>query len=149
MQAIGILLDRPADWNPQALVELRKKLTTAPEHFTIDLLQKAHDLRYHKALVDLISMVKHAAKDQEPLLTAAERVDRAFTKLTGGRLFTPEQEQWLGRIREHLVANLSFDEDDFENIPVLQHAGGWSNANKAFAGKLEGILRQINEAVAA
>ncbi len=149
VQAIRILLDRPADWSPQALVELKKKLTTAPERFTIDLLQKAHDLRYKKALVDLISMVKHAAREQEPLLTAAERVERAFARITGGRLFTPEQERWLGRIREHLIANLSIDEEDFENIPVLAQAGGWGKADRDFKGKLPEILRQINEAVAA
>jgi type I restriction enzyme R subunit len=142
-------LSRPADWSPQALVELRKKLTTAPERFTIDLLQKAHDLRYHKALVDVISMVKHAAKEQEPLLTAAERVERAFAQIKAGRLFTPEQEQWLGRIREHLIANLSIDEDDFENIPVLQQAGGWGKANRVFRGELKALLRSGNQAVAA
>ena len=44
-------------------------------------------------------MVKHAAKDQKPLLTTAQRVDRAFTKLTAGRLFTPESRNsgWQGR----------------------------------------------------
>ena len=96
VQAIRILLDRPQDWGTKALDELRKKLASTPERFTVDLLQKAHQLRYDKALVDIISMVKHAAREQEPLLTAEERVERAFQKLTAGKQFTPEQEQWLG-----------------------------------------------------
>ena len=33
-------------------------------------LQKAHKLVYNKALADIISMVKHAARDEEPILTA-------------------------------------------------------------------------------
>ncbi len=48
-------------------------------------------------------MVKHAAKEEEPLLTAAERVERAFAKITAGQQFTEEQQKWLDRIRAHLV----------------------------------------------
>jgi type I restriction enzyme R subunit len=149
VQAIEILLDRPKEWNTEALAELKSKLSAAPERFTVDVLQKAHRLRYDKALVDVISMVKHAAKEQEPLLTADERVTRALTRLAEGQTFTARQQDWLGRIREHLIANLSIDQDDFENVPVLQNAGGWGNANKAFDGKLSSLLKAFNEAVAA
>jgi hypothetical protein len=34
-------------------------------------------MSYHKALVDIISMVKHAAREDEPLYTAEQRVTRA------------------------------------------------------------------------
>lgn len=149
VHAIKILLNRPKDWNTEALNELKSKLTAAPERFTVDALEKAHRLRYDKALVDIISMVKHAAKAEEPLLTADERVTRAFDRLTKGQTFTPRQGDWLTRIREHLIANLSIDEDDFENVPVLQNAGGWGNANKTFNGKLSSLLKTFNQAVAA
>ena len=58
-----------------ALSELRRKLSTTPERFTPENLEKAHAARYHKSLVDIISMVKHAAREEEPLLTASERVE--------------------------------------------------------------------------
>jgi len=45
-------------------------------------------MHYHKALVDIISMIKHAAKEGEPLLTAEERVERAFAKVVTGKTFT-------------------------------------------------------------
>ncbi len=61
IEAIRILLDRPRDWNTAAITELRNKLAMAPERFTVELLQKAHAIRYDKALADIISMVKHAA----------------------------------------------------------------------------------------
>jgi type I restriction enzyme R subunit len=54
----------------------------APEHFTVDHLQRAHQAQYHHRLVDIISMVKHAADEAQPLFTAEERVKLAFTKLT-------------------------------------------------------------------
>src|SRR5262249_10922307 len=115
IEAIRILLDRPQGWSTDALAELRQKLATTSERFTLDNLEKAHAARYHKNLVDIISMVKHAAKEEEPLLTAAERVERAFAKITTGRQFTEEQKKWLGRIRAHLVVSLSIDREDFEN----------------------------------
>lgn len=77
-------------------------------------------------------MVKHAAKEEEPLLTSAERVERALARLTAGRRFSEAQKQWLGRIREHLTQNLSIDRDDFDTIPLLQRPGGWGAANRAF-----------------
>jgi type I restriction enzyme R subunit len=149
VQAIRILLNRPKEWGTEALTELKSKLASAPQRFTIEALEKAHKLRYDKELVDIISMVKHAAREEEPLLTAEERVGRAFDRLTASEKFTPEQEKWLGRIREHLVANLSIDEEDFETVPVLQNAGGWGNANRAFKGKLPILLKAFNEAIAA
>ena len=149
IDAIKILLNRPKDWGTEALAELKAKLLTAPQRFTVDALERAHRLRYDKALVDIISMVKHASRDREPLLTAVERVAKAFDRLTRGQEFTQEQQRWLERIRQHLIANLSIDEEDFENVPVLQSAGGWGNANRSFKGKLLPFLKAFNEAIAA
>ncbi len=149
VEAIRILLERPQGWSTEALVELRGKLSAAAGHFTEEKLQKAHQVCHHKALVDIISMVKHAAREAEPLLTAEERVDRAFGKIAAGRQFTDEQMKWLGRIHDHLVQNLSIGREDFEVVPVLARLGGWGRANKAFDGQLEKLLSQINEEVAA
>ncbi len=149
IDAIRILLDRPQGWGTEALAELRAKLLSAPGRFTEDALEKAHRRRYDKALVDIISMVKHASREKEPLLTAEERVTRGFDRLTRGRKFTPEQQRWLERIREHMVLNLSIDEEDFANVPVLQTAGGWGNANRAFKGNLRALVTALNEAIAA
>jgi type I restriction enzyme R subunit len=99
--------------------------------------------------VDIISMVKHAADEARRLYTAEERVKMAFARITAGRTFTPEQQQWLDRIRAHLVANLSIDQQDFDLVPVFEQAGGWGRANRVFEGALPDLVRRINEAVAA
>jgi type I restriction enzyme R subunit len=99
--------------------------------------------------VDIISMVKHAAREQEPLLTAVERVARAFERISAGHAFTPAQSAWLDRIREHMAINLSIDQEDFEIAPVLSRPGGWGAANREFEGKLPTLLRTLNEAIAA
>ncbi|MBI1814673.1 MAG: DEAD/DEAH box helicase family protein [Deltaproteobacteria bacterium] len=149
IDAIGILLDRPQGWSTEALFELRRKLSAVQWRFTEDNLQKAHAARYGKALVDIISMVKHAADVQEPLLTAAERVDRALAQINAGQQFTDEQRQWLDRIRAHLIENLTIAPDDFQIVPVFTREGGWRPANRAFGGKLEELLHKVNEAIAA
>jgi type I restriction enzyme R subunit len=149
IEAVRILLNRPQDWSTDALAELRQKLAATPERFSPDNLERAHAAHYHKDLVDIISMVKHAAREEEPLLTAPERVERAFAKITARRQFTEEQQKWLDRIRAHLVVSLSIDREDFENVPVLLDPGGWRPADRAFGGQLEALLHQLNEALAA
>jgi type I restriction enzyme R subunit len=149
IEAIRFLLSRPQDWSTDALAELRQKLATTPERFTLDNLERAHAARYHKNLVDIISMVKHAAKEEEPLLTAGERAARAFAKITVGRQFTEEQRKWLERIRSHLIISLSIDRQDFENVPILLDAGGWNRAERVFRGTLKELIKELNEALAA
>jgi type I restriction enzyme, R subunit len=149
IEAIRILLDRPQDWSTDALAELRQKLATAPQRFTPENLETAHAAYYHKNLVDIISMVKHAAKVEEPLLTAAERVERALAKLTANRSYTGEQQKWIERIRAHLGVSLSIDPEDFDSVPVLADSGGWYRANSAFGGNLASLVDQLNSAIAA
>ncbi len=150
IEAVRILLDRPAGWSPQALSELREKLTRSRYRFTPDNLQKAHELHYGKALVDIVSMVKHAADEQQPLLTAQERVERAFATVTAGVEFTAEQRRWLDRIREHMRANLSIDREDFDLIPIFTDIGGLPVVSRAFAAEwLDRLIRDLNSAIAA
>ena len=100
-------------------------------------------------MVDIISMVKHAAREDAPLLTAEERVNAALQKLTIANSITEEQQQWHDRIRVHLIENLSIEQDYFEELPVFTRFGGWGKANRVFGNKLHDLLKQINEAVAA
>jgi type I restriction enzyme R subunit len=147
--AIQILLDRPAAWGTDALDELRIKLAGARERFDEATLRRAHQVQYHKALVDIISMVKHAASEESPLLTAEERVERAMRTLREGREFSHEQRLWLARIQAHLVENLSIDPGDFDAIPVFEREGGWVRANRVFDGRLGELLHALNGAIAA
>jgi hypothetical protein len=65
-----------------------------------------------------------------------------------GRTFTAEQQQWLDRIRHHLLANLSIGREDFELVGFA-NAGGWGRANRAFGDTLTDLLTNLNEALAA
>jgi type I restriction enzyme R subunit len=149
VEVLHVLLDHPRNWNPETLTGLRHALLVAPNKFSEEKLQKAHERCYHKALVDIISMVKHAAREEEPLLTAEERVDRAMRSLRRGRAFTPEQEQWFEYIRQHLVVNLSIGPEDLDTLPVFSDRGGLGRARKVFGPELDDLIRQLNERIAA
>jgi type I restriction enzyme R subunit len=149
IDSLSVLLSRPSDWNPSTLVALRDALKTRPEHFTQENLERAHKAAYQKALVDIISMVKRAALDTAPLLTAQERVEAAMQRISEGRDLTAEQTAWLDRIQLHLVQNLSIDREDFALVPVLSDHGGWAPANKTFDGQLGELLASMNQELAA
>jgi type I restriction enzyme R subunit len=143
VEAIRILLSRPAEFRTVHLKELRDKLAARPERFTEPNLRRA----YQNVLADIISIVRHAAR-REPLLTAQERVRRTMARVRMGRSFTPEQQGWLELIQAHLIENLVIERADFGAIPFSRR-GAWGPANKALEGGLEELLSQINEAMAA
>lgn len=142
--AIRILLDRPRDWNTEALRELRGKLATRPEKFTEANLRRA----YQHALADIISIIHHAADGADPLMSAEDRVGRALEKVFGDRSLTTEQEKWLGLIRRHLIANLAIERDDFELLEFSQQGATWKRVDTDFGGALEEIILRLNEAIA-
>jgi type I restriction enzyme R subunit len=147
LDALTILLRRPQSWCPSALTELRRVL--AQNDFDPAKLQRAHERTSHRALADIISMVKHAAQAQEPILTAQERVARAMNRVMEARTFTTEQKQWLSLIQEHLVQNLSIDEEDFDSQPLLTGRGGRARAARVFQDGLQQVIELLNSAVAA
>jgi type I restriction enzyme R subunit len=149
VEAISILLSRPKGWGSQPLRDLRQALLQTPEHFTEDNLRRAFQVAHHKALVDIISMVKRAALDTSPLYTAEERVNRAVDRVVAGRQLTDEQAKWMDYIRQALVKNLSIDRDDFDDVPVLSRPGGWGKANRVFDRRLEELLAELNEELVA
>ncbi len=147
IEAIAILLNRPREWNTQALNELRQKLIENyfPEHE----LRKAHKIVYQKELVDIISMVKHAARESEPLLSPEERVAQAIQKVVAGKALNPEQQKWIDYIKEHLKQNMTLDENDLQELPVFTDRGGLARFRRVFPGDVSLLIHQINEAIAA
>lgn len=138
IDALSILLQRPASFHTKELSDLRKKLAARPERFTEENLRRA----YQNELADIISIIKHAARG-EPLASAQERVERAITKVKREKAFNPVQDRWLDMIRDHLLENIVIDERDFEMIPFSRH-GGWEKANEVFDGRLIPLLREID-----
>jgi type I restriction enzyme R subunit len=56
--------------------------------------------------------------------------------------------QWLSLIREHLVKNLSMDEEDFDLTPLLEMRRGKAKARRVSRMACITVIADLNEAVA-
>jgi type I restriction enzyme R subunit len=118
-----------------------------------------------RILTDLVSLVRFAIHQDNELIPFPERVNANFKAWLatqqpkvpsplqgegegGGRSFTPEQIRWLEMIRDHIAANLSIEPDDFEYAPFSQQ-GGLGKVHQLFGDKLNTIIEELNETLAA
>lgn len=120
-----------------------------------------------RILTDLVSLVRFAMHQENELVPFPERVNTNFkawlaqqNKLpspsgrgAGGEgakppRFTPEQLHWLEMIRDHIAANLGIEPTDFEYAPFSQH-GGLGKVHQLFGDKLNTIIEELNETLAA
>jgi type I restriction enzyme R subunit len=147
IEAIAIILNKPKEWNTKALNDLRQ--TLRDNDYDEQSLQKAHRIVYHKEAVDIISMVKHAAKETEPLLSPEERVEQAVLKVTAGKQLNDEQQKWIEYIKEHLKQNMTIDENDLNEVPVFADRGGLSKFKRVFESEYQNLINELNLAIAA
>ena len=118
-----------------------------------------------RILTDLVSLVRFAIHQDNELIPFPERVNANFKAWlaqqqtlpspAGGRgaggegtRFTPEQLRWLEMIRDHIAANPSIEPDDFELSPFNQE-GGLGKVHQLFGDKLNTIIEELNEKLAA
>jgi type I restriction enzyme R subunit len=118
-----------------------------------------------RILTDLVSLVRFAIHQDNELIPFPERVNANFKVWLAtqqgslpppsrGRVgegesrFTPEQIRWLEMIRDHIAANLSIESDDFE-LPPFTQQGGLGKVHQLFGDKLNAIIEELNETLAA
>lgn len=115
-----------------------------------------------RILTDLVSLVRFAMHQENELVPFPERVNTNFKawlssqsrhSRSGGNPdnrtgFTPEQLHWLEMIRDHIAANLGIEPSDFEYAPFSQH-GGLGKVHQLFGDKLNTIIEELNEMLAA
>ena len=102
---------------------------------------------------DIVSLVRFALHQDDMLEPFAEHVYERFAAWLAqqekqGRKFTDEQRLWLYMIRDHVVANLSIERDDFGYVPFAQ-VGGVGKVYQIFGEGLWGMLEELNEVLAA
>ncbi len=112
-----------------------------------------------RILTDLVSLVRFAIHQDNELIPFPERVNanfKAWLATQQGRHpgegrgpgFTPEQMKWLEMIRDHIAANLGIEPNDFEYAPFTQE-GGLGKVHQLFGDKLNAIIEELNEKLAA
>ncbi len=147
IEAMKVVLEKPKGWSTSVLKELR--LLLAQNYFKEKDLRDAHRLVYHKSLVDIISMIKHAYKQETPLLSTNERIDKAIEKVFGDKILDSAQQEWISYIKEHLIENLTLEAEDFDVIPIFESKGGLGRFRKLFKEDYKILIEEINAAIAA
>jgi type I restriction enzyme R subunit len=106
-----------------------------------------------KLLTNIISLVRFAVGESDVLEPFCDIENRRFDNwLTHqqqqGRTFTKEQLDWLTMIKDHIITSLQIEIDDFELTPFAGK-GGAVKAYQLFGDKLDTILVELNEVLAA
>jgi type I restriction enzyme R subunit len=142
--------------------QLAEAIEKPPYYLTSEVLWKAYEqldrLKVkgagpQKLLTNIISLIRFATGESNVLEPFPETVDHRFESWIkeqegSGISFTPEQKEWLLMIKNHIASSVSIEMDDFENVPFNQK-GGMVKTYQLFGQKLDSILTQLNEALAA
>jgi type I restriction enzyme R subunit len=106
-----------------------------------------------RLLTDVVSLVRFALHHDKTLIPFKETVDGRFGRWLEqqektGLKFSGEQQMWLHLIRDQVAASMSIEMDDFEYAPFAQK-GGAGRASQVFGERLEPLLNELNEVLAA
>jgi type I restriction enzyme R subunit len=142
VEALTILFSNPHKWNSEALKNIRTMLKR--NTFDEEKLQKAHEQSGHKAMADIISLLKNADNNANPLLTAQERVEQTMKHIMAAHTFNEEQKLWLGYIHDHLLKNPFLEKGIFDVMPIFEGKGGLTKAKKVFGANFNKIIDEIN-----
>ncbi|MBN8667106.1 MAG: DEAD/DEAH box helicase family protein [Chitinophagales bacterium] len=105
-------------------------------------------------LIALVSLIRKVADWDETLTSYEKTVDRNFQqwilKKNAGKhnLFNEEQMQWLRMIKEHIASSIHLEPDDLDYTP-FDAAGGKGKMWQLFGDKMNDIINELNEALAA
>ena len=100
-----------------------------------------------RILADLVSLVRHAALDED-LLPYPQRVAQRYqewlaAQAAGGRQFSAQEWWWLDEIARYIGINVSMNVDDL-NYSGFQAHGGQVAAQKLFGTQLGALLEEMN-----
>jgi len=68
-----------------------------------------------------------------------------MARVRAGKTFTPEQERWLGLIRDHLVENLAIEQADFDLIAFTRTGAAWGRVVGYVVRDALKILDELDE----
>jgi len=139
--ALEMICTRPSDLTRESLKSLKLELDR--HKFTEKQLNTAwRELKNEDIAADIISYIRRGALGS-PLISAEERTKRAVEKLRKNHNLNKIQLDWLARIEKVLIAETIIDRSTFDD-GSFKTQGGFERINKAFSGKLEIYLRELN-----
>lgn len=101
-----------------------------------------------KLLTNIVSLMRFTVGQSELLEPFPDVVERRYqgwlTRQNDlGKGFTPEQEQWLRMIKEHIATSVAIEMEDLDSPPFFDR-GGRYKAYNLFGDKLEQLLTELN-----
>jgi type I restriction enzyme, R subunit len=161
--ALQILYSRPYKERLtfKGVKDLASAIARTPQRWTPQALWSAYEVLDEvkvrgsgpRVLTDLVEIVRYALGQESELVAYPEKVGQRFDawmaqQRQAGAAFTREQVQWLERIRDHIAASLAISPDDLQYAPFSAH-GGLGKAYEVFGDRLNPLLDELNEALAA
>jgi type I restriction enzyme R subunit len=133
----------PHSWTPEKLWRAYETLERS----------KVRGASAGRLLTDMVSLVRFALDQDDELVPHADRVQERFEnwlaqQANKGRTFTDEQRRWLEMMKDHIATSLQVEVEDFELSPFADE-GGLAKASKVFGKGLGGVLKELNEVLAA
>lgn len=144
LPALLVVTKRPRDLTRQQLRELKLELDRAgyPE----SLLQVAvRDTTNADIAAKIIGFIRKELLSS-PLLSFAERVDRALKRILARRPWTQPQRRWLELIAKQVKLEEVVDHEALDR-GQFQKQGGFAHLNKVFDGQLEDLLKDIHATI--
>ena len=81
-------------------------------------------------------------------MPSRRRSSTSLQQTTVGRRFTPDQQEWLRLICDHLAAALSIEARELTG-PPFSGRGGLGRARERFGADLDALLAELTDVVAA
>ncbi|HEY9801527.1 MAG TPA: type I restriction-modification system endonuclease [Leptolyngbyaceae cyanobacterium] len=142
--ALTVVTTRPRDLTRAQLKELRLMLDQAG--YSEKTLQVAwREMTNADITASIIGFIRQATLG-DALVPYEDRVDKAMRKILASQNWTQAQRKWLERIGKQMKVEIIVDQEAFDQ-GEFKSQGGFVRLNKAFDGRLEEILVQINDAL--
>ena len=143
IEALNIVCTRPRDLTREGLKSLRLALDRAD--FTSQQLNSAiREMTNEEITADIITLIRRYAIGSH-LLSHEERIKGAVARLKKAHSFSVQELNWLKRMEKYLLEESVLNVSVFEEDGRFKAMGGFAKINKVFAGKLESIVRELNE----
>jgi type I restriction enzyme, R subunit len=141
--------------------ELAKAISRPPHHLTPERVWAAYEkleadrVKGHggKLTTDLVRLIRYTLQQDDELVPHEQVVHLRFDlwvqeHASAGRKFSAEQMRWLTLVRDRIVTSMSFDPTEDYDFPPFSDEGGINAAYELFGDGLDGVVTELNEALA-
>ena len=143
MEALNIVCTRPRELTRESLKNLRLALDRA--NFTSRQLNTAiREMTNEEITADIITLIRRYAIGSH-LLSHEERIKGAVARLRKAHSFSVQELNCLKRMEKYLLEESVLNVAVFEEDSRFKAQGGFAKIDKVFAGRLEAIIRELNE----